>query len=609
MILACIIFMLLSQSAVTQNIPLKLCPRTDPKDLKPEVFESSESAGLSTCLNQREELASFMHQGMIFHYEYKQKVTISCPICASDDSKLFRWFFIPRSEAALLEDNRGQAELVRHFEKEIFEDMFTGTDIPCLVNKTLDLYIPKFNPNVHLGTYICRHILDRTHASNRIWYHVDVMQPPHLFADPLKKLPSSFKTVLSVKSANDVNSIISEAGKYLRDSKDFKNYNSTAIDITSKVIPITNPDQSCGEFTLTQYRRCYVVIPRSIAPEVRKTLPPAIALTYDLLVTIFKSYYTWSEAEDASVLKTQRKAAESLASELGFDLYYDGKPETKESDLPEERIPEDEEISLPQNQHLYIPCHYTYFRHFSSEGIIPRPYLLRNLYVNMSFKQPCPEVNYMDIINLALSTKDTKTLKQELLGYEEKRYMKVEKVAIDQTENYEIVCGGDGETSINNCTDPANMTIMWKNGDGKRIICLGKCLKSVTFQPQSEIGERVFVDSDCKLVFSRVKTIDEGIYLCYKRHQKVPNQWQAGAFASYRLKIEASSIKFPSSTQVCLGLIIITIWALVLILVWILLSFWTFEVNRYALVEASERIRRKEREMKMAERKNLLANL
>nr|CDS26418.1 conserved hypothetical protein [Hymenolepis microstoma] len=597
MLLAYIIFVLLNRSAVSQNIPLKLCPSTEPQDLKPEVFESSESAGLSTCLNQREELASYMHQGMIFHYDYKQKITITCPICSSDDSKLFRWFFIPRSEAPLLEYNRGQVGLVRHFEKELFEDMFTGTDIPCLVNRTLDLFIPKFNPTVHLGTYICRHVLDRTHASNRIWYHVDIIQPPNLFADPLKKLPSSLKTVLRVKSAKDVNSIISEARKLLRESKDFKNYNSTAMDVTSKIIPISNPDQSCGEYSLTQYRRCYVVIPSSLDPEIRKTLPPAISLTYDFLTTIFKSYYSWMKAEDPGILKTQRRAAEISASELGFDLYYDGKPETQESDLPEERSAEEEEFSLPQNKHYYIPCHYTYFRHFSSEGIIPRPYMLRNLYVNMSFKQPCPEVNYMEIINLALSTKDSKSLKGELLGYEEKRYMKVEKVAIDQSENYEIVCGGDSQTSVLNCTDPANMTIMWKHGDG------------VTFQPQSEIGERVYVSPDCKLVFSRVRTIDEGIYLCYKRHLKVPNQWQVAAFASYRLKIEASSIKFPSSTQVCLGLIILTLWALVLIVVWILLSFWAFEINRYALVEASERKRRKERDMKIAQRRDILSDL
>ncbi|VDL61960.1 unnamed protein product [Hymenolepis diminuta] len=599
MILAFIICLLLDQLVVSQKIPLKFCVSTEPKDLKPETFESSESAGLSTCLNQREEQATYMHQGMLFHYAYKQKVTIRCPICSNDDSSLFRWFFIPRSEAPLLENNKGEASLIRHFEKELFEDMFTGTDIPCLVNKTQDLYIPNFNPSVHLGTYICRHVLDKAHPSNRIWYHVDVMLPPNLFADPLKKLPANLRAVHQVKSADDINSIMLEAGELLRESPDFKDYNSTAIDITSKLIPISNPGQSCGDYNLTQYRRCYVVIPSSLDPETRKTLTSDILLNYDFLITIFKSYYTWMDAENANVMKTQRNAAETTTSELGFDLFYDGKPETKKSELPEERNVDEEEVPLPPNKHYYIPCHYTYFRHFSVGGIIPRPFMLRNLYVNISFKQPCPEVNYMEIINLALSTKDVRTLKQELLGYEEKRYMKLEKVALDGSENFEIICGGEGQNIDNNCTDPTNMTIMWKQGDAA----------GVTFQPQTEIGERVFVTTDCSLMFSRVRKIDEGVYSCYRRLTKFPNQWQSSAFATYRLKIEASSIKFPVAMEVYLGLAIVTVWALILIILWILLSFWSFDINRSAVIEASERKRRKDREMKLAKRNKAFSQL
>ncbi len=71
----------------------------------------------------------------------------------------------------------------------------------------------------------------------------------------------------------------------------------------------------------------------------------------------------------------------------------------------------------------------------------------------------------MDIVNLALSG-DISSMKTQILGYEEKRYMKIEKVTIEGTQNFELNCGGEGDETDYNCTSLNNITILWKQPKG-----------------------------------------------------------------------------------------------------------------------------------------------
>ncbi|KAL5110697.1 hypothetical protein TcWFU_007674 [Taenia crassiceps] len=120
----------------------------------------------------------------------------------------------------------------------------------------------------------------------------------------------------------------------------------------------------------------------------------------------------------------------------------------------------------------------------------------------------------------------------------------------------------------------------------------------MAYMPRTFLNERVFVTSDCSLRFARVRRVDEGIYSCYKRNFRLPNQWQSEAFVSYRLKIEDSPIKFPASGDMCLGFLLLSIWSALIIFVWVLLSIWSLEVNRTAIIQAGERMRRRDRAIK-----------
>ena len=120
----------------------------------------------------------------------------------------------------------------------------------------------------------------------------------------------------------------------------------------------------------------------------------------------------------------------------------------------------------------------------------------------------------------------------------------------------------------------------------------------MTYFLRTFLNERIYVTPECSLRFREVRNEDEGVYSCYRRDFRRPNQWQTSAFVSSRLKIEESSIKYPEAEDLSLGLLLITVWAGILILLWIILSIWSLEINRVAIIQADERLRRKEKELK-----------
>ena len=122
----------------------------------------------------------------------------------------------------------------------------------------------------------------------------------------------------------------------------------------------------------------------------------------------------------------------------------------------------------------------------------------------------------------------------------------------------------------------------------------------MTYFLRTFLNERIFVTPQCSLQFSEVKRDDEGVYSCYRRDLRRSNQWQTSAFVSIRLKIEESSIKYPSNEELIPGLLLLTLWSAILILLWIILSIWSLEINRVAIIQADERLRRKEIELKRA---------
>ena len=463
-------FLSLLSPSESRKQPLQPCEKE--VELTATLSESDEaesSSSLSSCTSQREEEAALHHQLVLQKPDYTQKISLKCPICSGESTTSFTWYFLPRGNSPIFKSKNGQISLISPGGKPLTQDMFSGNAIPCFINKTNDLFIPKFNRDVHAGTYYCRNVEDRTHLANFIWYHLDVILPPDSegLVTSISKVPAHLEGEQKVSQLSDVNVIMKSAGSYLRNDRNSTDYLTPLINITYRVTATPKPSQTCGTFTIRRFKQCYVTIPRNLNSEAKLNVSADMLITYELLRSTFESFYTWVSEENPTVRITQRKAAETRASELGFELFYDDKAEEE----PEEGEVESEEyflsLDVESNQHYYIPCHFTYLKHVNLTGELPRPFDMKNVQIEVTFKIPCPEVDHMDIINLALASKDTKALKQTILGYEEKRYMKLERVAIRGTKNLELLCGGEGDTFNYNCSDKENQTILWKQERGE----------------------------------------------------------------------------------------------------------------------------------------------
>ncbi|KAL5966049.1 hypothetical protein TSMEX_006222 [Taenia solium] len=456
--------------------PLQLC-KGEATLAAGSLDDATSSSGLATCTTQREEEAALRHHLMLQQPDYNQKVTLKCPICPGESTSSFVWYFLPRSTSAIFTRVSGHVSFIKPGGIPISRDQFSGGAIPCLINSTNELFIPNFNSDVHVGTYYCRNVEDNQHLANWIWYHLDVILPPETegLTKLIQSVPVSLQGVHKLLHLKDINAIIENAGAALKAAEDFRDFTTPLMSITSRLIPAAKPMQTCGTFNLKRFRRCYVTIPRILASDTRDSVSAEMLITYEMLRSTFVSFYTWMDEEDPVTRRKQRKAAEIRASELGFELFYEGKKEiaTSEGERKEEMWMETEEDILKaieeENKRYYIPCHFTYLKHVNLTNELPRPFETKNLHINLSFEVSCPEIDYMDIVNLVLATKDTQTMKREILGYEEKRFLKLQKVAIEGSVNFDILCGTESDTISYNCTDLKNLTILWKQPKGGRL--------------------------------------------------------------------------------------------------------------------------------------------
>lgn len=456
--------------------PLHLCKR-EVALAAGSLNDATSSSGLATCTTQREEEAALRHHLMLQRPDYNQKVTLKCPLCPGESTSSFVWYFLPRSTLAIFTRVSGHVSFIKPGGKPLSRDQFSGEAIPCLINRTNELFIPNFNSDVHVGTYYCRNVEDNHHLANLIWYHLDIILPPE--TEGLTKLihpvPVSLRGVHKLSHLRDMNAIMENAGAALKAAKDFEDFSTPLMSITSRLIKTAKPMQTCGTFNLKRFRRCYVTIPRVLASDARDSVSVEMLINYELLRSTFASFYTWMDEEDPVTRRKQREAAEVRASELGFELFYEGKKEVvrNEDDRNEEMKMETEgdtsKMIEEENKRYYIPCHFTYLKHVNLTNELPRPFGTKNLHVNVSFEVACPEIDYMDIVNLVLATKDTQTMKREILGYEEKRFMKLQKVAIEGSMNFDILCGTESDTISYNCSDLKNLTILWKQPKGERL--------------------------------------------------------------------------------------------------------------------------------------------
>ncbi|VDK87888.1 unnamed protein product [Dibothriocephalus latus] len=511
------------------------------------------------CTTERTEAMLCGHHPVLVSYAYKGSLTLRCFSCPEDGTSNFTWMKVERNDRPIFTMVYGinsslHVDLLSPKGKEYTAE--NSDPKPCLNPEDKSLRIKEFNSKNYLGTYYCKGG-DSYQFELRIWYHLDVIMPLDEveFSQKISSLPEELMKPQRIDSASQIEQIMEKLGAVLMDSGAFGNVQNEVMSITSRLTPIPKPNQPCGSFNLTRYRRCFLVIPARMDRNSLERLPDDVRINYELVRRAFGFVHDWRDIANPVQRETERQNAAARAEELGFQMQLN-------------------------ETHIFIPCHYTYLRHFKLTPGVPKPYALKNLYASVEFELPCPELDPLEIINMALAG-DIQTMKSEILGFEDIRYMKTEKVVVENTAHYELLCGGEFEETTFKCVCMQTAEIMWKYE-----------ASNLTFMLQTFIGERVFLTETCALHFRSVQVSDEGVYNCYRRDLRLKHQWQNRAFIAFRLKVEKLRYKFPSKMDVLVGLTVIGCWAGILVVVWSIVTLWSFEAHKYAMMQAAERRRK-----------------
>nr|VZI52162.1 unnamed protein product [Spirometra erinaceieuropaei] len=427
---------------------------------------------------------------------------------------------------------------------------------PCMAPEDGSLIIWEFDPKTCLGTYYCKGS-HQFFLTNRIWYHLDVIMPLDSadISEEVTGLPEELTKPQRVDSVSQIEQIMQHLGEVLMASSAFVDVSSEAMSITSRLTPIPQPNQPCGSFNLTRYRRCFLVIPASMDRGRLEKLPDDVRINYELIRRAFGFLHDWRDIADPAQRETERQNAADKAEELGFHMHMN-------------------------ESHIFLPCHYTYLKHLKLTPGVPKPYHVKNLYASVQFELPCPELDPLEIINMAIAG-DIQAMKSEILGFEDIRYMKTEKVVVENTERYELLCGGEFEEITFRCDSMQTAEIMWKYE-----------ASNLTFMLKSFIDERVYLTPTCALHFRTVRLTDGGVYNCYRRDLRLKHQWQKRAFIAFRLKVEKPRYRFPSKMDTFVGLTFLGGWSIILVFVWTIVTLWSYDAHKYALMQAAERRRK-----------------
>ncbi|CAL8071709.1 unnamed protein product [Calicophoron daubneyi] len=323
--------------------------------------------------------------------------------------------------------------------------------------------------------------------------------------------------------------------------------------VTSVLTDNLGSVRDCGPVTIRLDRSCFIRMSSDTSSQMG-TEDEEAKLIYLVLRQAFDFLVSYRDATSRGDFNARLMAARSKAGMLGFAIH--GNEDT-----------------------MYIPCQYSLFRQLPTlEGKF-NPMQKRGLYVTVNYEIECKGMDPMEMIQMALN-RDLSNIKMNLLGYSDVRYMKIEKVVMEDTKNVVISCRLD---QIARCSNTFS-DVLWRYEN------------NITFHRRTMMDERIYVSSNCDLVLQTVTLNDTGIYACHVRDGRYSFRWNKQPKLAYRLKVERSTYKWPDPDEFIIGLIVLIAWALFISIMWLFLLLFNYHMYTRALVIAESR-RFKKREM------------
>ncbi|CAH8430629.1 unnamed protein product [Schistosoma turkestanicum] len=493
------------------------------------------------CYTQQSDLAEQRHIVKLIRRDENTSLELTCLICPDENSTNFQWFRITRKKYGktifTLSDNTfyGSRWIL---DVNLLEPVVSDVQMndPCLVNHTNELIYTKFAPMTDSGTYVCRSLHDNDHPSNFIWYHIDYINFYESVSYKLS-IPSIHQMNKFATSNYQLTQFQNIVEKEIDLSEDFQDQEFNLLYITSKSFHNLTDHESCGRIKVRQNRVCYIRIPRSLPTNI-DNYPEEIQLIYLILLNGFSEFGQFYDDIDQSDLwETFKQTSESQANDLGFKLFMN-------------------------ETYLYIPCQYNFFKQLPNLNGAFQPLKIFNLHITVTYELSCGQSDAMEIVNLALQRDITK-MKLKILGFEDVRFMKLEKLAIEHEPLLKLDCH---LTEDYKCDNPNNdYPIIWRTSN-------------YTFYLRTILNERIHMNEKCELIIHNVNLNDSDVYSCYTKDTRQPNTWHHQPKISIRLKIEKSHHEWPSKNDLFTGLLFLTIWSIFILIIWFILLIYNLYI-------------------------------
>lgn len=501
------------------------------------------------------------------------KLSIQCMTCGANASH-FKWVRLDKKMTDLEQLNPWSVYNEFKWIDVISElNPILGEYTPCFDNSTNELVFHLYELSSQTGTYMCGNSDQKNHTSNRIWFHLDYIESINKSIYRFVTFPNKLNKIHKVVNYDHLKRIHSKmATKFNRINRIRNNSFLVWLDKNN-----LTEDIPCGmKVTIREERNCFIKLPYLI--RTHDLFELAIKEAFGYFFEPFFNDDTSVENVDINFLK---KSARYHAKNFNFELYYD-------------------------RFYFYLPCTYTLFhrilKYKTAINLYGSQFYIYSLF-NYTLKCSNDDINPLDLVNMVLQ-RDIASLKMEAGGVQDKRFMKIEKIAVENSENFMLDCQTQLDTiyqTNNTATDDHNNNNKTNSNETHPILkpyvfmtrCVDDYLDVKWFDtdghmyfPQTAAKEHIYVDENCRLVFRKIQFHYANVYSCYRKKTKTTvgtsSKWNDIPFLSYQLRVTQAYYNLPKLEDILIGLTILTIWTFLVILAWFVVSIYYVEQSEKA---------------------------
>ncbi|KAK4473232.1 hypothetical protein MN116_004405 [Schistosoma mekongi] len=537
---------LLHYTLINYVIILKLLHNIDGK-LQVCSFDVPEIRIIKNCERDRIEKAGKRHQFLLFNAE-DMNITFNllCPICANEMSNSFEWNYIPdykKQQSILIKSNKTLYESYIMLKNELLEKV--GDDL-CVSRSKLQLIGRNINANKYLGTYMCMYLEDRMHPANFIWYHLYRIGSFKKNSKPIN-ISNITGFFHKIQSSEQIPLIQNQVNTALNNIPELTDRHFNSMIITFKVNQDNVTIKHCGKIAISQYRRCYLKIPR-FEPVLKATVNNPHSYDdniFEINKVLRLSFEFLTRLQDLE-LNSANQLARNKAKRLGFELYID-------------------------KAFIHIPCEYELLQHL----FIPIDnFPPASRHAEIKYEILCDQI---DPIKFSLLRDQQQLFNLKVLRMNQtiqrNNHLEIQNLfMIEYQKDVILKCNSMGIKTPLKCIT-MHSDVYWRSSTNMK------------YTVRTNETKNIYVTDDCNLKFETIHRNDIGIYYCYVKNITFSNihsnntyhliTWIDRPIVAYSLYIQniRNNYQWPFSNNGYNEWFVLTIWSFILTIIWFIFLY------------------------------------